>query len=135
MDVSARDRLRRDIRRAVHQACLHRFERDRVVAPLETELDLESLCAAHAEAAVAEEEIRHWVAEDEEEFEHALLISDLVARRVGRTNPQTGPTPALAAEEPGPKTAAANARPARQAPSIATLLDDMFAQPPARTSR
>lgn len=133
MEITARDRLRRDVRRVVHQTCLRHFERDPAGTPARGDYPLDAVEAARVEAAVSTEDLQQWIAEDEAEFERALLLSDLVARRINGTTITAAPaatataavTPVRAAPAPDDTTAA---RPARTAPSITALLDDMFAQ-------
>lgn len=139
MESNSRDCLRRDVRRAVHQACWRRLEGDQSADSQDGFKAVAEIRAAYAGADVSDEEIRRWVAEDEADFDRAILISDLVARRVMRAAPApaaaTAATP-VAANAPARANApaAAGARPAdaprpvRTAPSISTLLDDMFAQ-------
>lgn len=124
MESTARDRLRRDVRRVVHRTCLRHFEHDQSSVPTRTEYDLEASRAACTDATITDDEVSRWIEEEEAEFQRALLISELVARRVGSRS-TTAPTKAAAVLE---TPAAAATRPARSEPSITALLDDMFAQ-------
>lgn len=133
MEPNSRDTLRRAVRRAVHQACWRRLEGDHGRGEAESFREIDHLRAEHPEAHVSDDDIRAWIAEDEGDFDRAILISDLVARRVQRTaEPEAAPAPTpVAAREEVPVRAAREAvvrAPVRTAPSITALLDDMFAQ-------
>jgi len=131
MESTDRDRLRRETRRVVHQTYLRHFERDPMGTPARKDYDLSRIRAECSASLITDEELNHWIDEDEHEFQRALLISDLVARRVG-TRTEPAPAKAPVTVEPLP---AAPPRPARTEPSIADLLDDMFAQRKPAPSR
>jgi hypothetical protein len=133
MELTARDRLRRDVRRVVHQTCLRHFERDAAGTPDLRDYALDAMEAARDAAAVSQADMQQWIAEDEADFERALLLSDLVARRISATTitaaPSATATTAVApVQTASPAEEAAASRPVRSAPSITALLDDMFAQ-------
>ncbi len=131
MEPSSRDCLRRAVRRAVHHACWRRLEGDHAKIHADAGPDIAAARTEFAEATVTDDDVRQWIADDEADFDRAILISDLVARRVART---AEPAPALervakpaaAARQATPEIALP--RPVRTAPSITALLDDMFAQ-------
>lgn len=127
MEPVSRELLRRAVRRTVHQHCLLRLEGDFAATHTNLTSEIDSVRAAHPRAALPDAELESWIAEDETEFDRAMLISDLVARRVQRTaapvvERAAAPVVVALPREPVER------RPARTAPSISTLLDDMFAQ-------
>lgn len=124
MESTARDRLRRDVRRVVHHTCLRHFEHDQSSVPTRAEYDLEAPRAACTDTTITDDEVSRWIEEEEAEFQRAVLISELVARRVGSRSTTASTKAAAVLEAP----AAPAARPARSEPSITALLDDMFAQ-------
>jgi hypothetical protein len=139
MEPTSRDQLRRAVRRAVHHACWQRLEGDHEHIHADPTAEIAEARAACPVPEVTDDEVRRWITEDETEFDRAILISDLVARRVQRTAAPPAPTPAPVRVEPVTITAAAAREivvraPVRTAPSITALLDDMLAQQRATTS-
>jgi hypothetical protein len=127
METNSREVLRRAVRRAVHRACWRRLEGDTESTHTERTVDLAQVRAENA-GAVAEVEMQSWIAEDEAEFDRAMLISDLVARRVQRSA-APAPIPALVPAGIVEPEREIIARPSgRASPSITDLLDDMFSQ-------
>ena len=132
METNSREVLRRAVRRAVHRACWRRLEGEAESTPAELAVEITQVRVEHA-VAVAEVEVQSWITEDEGEFDRAMLISDLVARRVQRCA-----APAAAAAAPAaivePEREIVARPPVRSSPSIADLLDDMFSQQQSATA-
>jgi hypothetical protein len=130
MEPNSRECLRRAVRRAVHQACWRRLDGDHALIHADPSAEIAAARAAHHAIDVTDEDVRIWIAEDEAEFDRAILISDLVARRVLRTAAPAGMVAPAPRVEPTPSAARdVDVRtPVRTAPSITALLDDMLAQ-------
>jgi hypothetical protein len=80
------------------------------------------------ESGLADKTLRDWVTEDEDSFENAVLISELVSKNLGPRAAATAPAP-----ESRPTSAPAapknQPRPRPQTvPGIADMLDDMLSQ-------
>ena len=139
MEPTSREHLRRAVRRAVHHACWQRLEGDHEHINANPHEEIAQARAASSAADVTDEDVRAWIMEDEAEFDRAILISDLVARRVQRTA-EAPPPPSASAPVRAETTAKAPApeivvrAPVRSAPSISALLDDMLAQRRAATN-
>jgi hypothetical protein len=131
METNSREVLRRAVRRAVHRACWRRLEGEAESTPAELAVEITQVRVEHA-VAVAEVEVQSWITEDEGEFDRAMLISDLVARRVQRcAAPAAAAAPAAIVE---PEREIVARPPVRSSPSIADLLDDMFSQQQSATA-
>jgi hypothetical protein len=81
------------------------------------------------ESGLADKTLRDWVTEDEDSFENAVLISELVSKNLGSVRapagapaPETRPSSAPAAPKNQPRP-----RP-QTVPGIADMLDDMLSQ-------
>ena len=109
METTARDRVRRGVRAAVYRACWRRLEGDETGA--QAVLACEVPAALSHGGEVDDELVRGWLDEDAADFDRAVLISELVARRAGAA----GAVPAAprAARVPEPDIAPASPRPSR----------------------
>jgi hypothetical protein len=131
MEPNARDILRRGVRAAVYRACWRRLEGDESGAQALLSCELPAALSNSGDAGTVDDElVRSWLDEDTADFDRAVLISDLVARRSGGgVAASPGAAPALAAA-PARAASAAPEPPARRprSPAIADLLDGMFEQ-------
>lgn len=143
MESTSLEKLRRSVRLAVHRACRRRQE--------EGDAGWRAGCAeilslAGAAGASQEARLPQWIADDEADFDRAVLISDLVAARLARQapsaafiySPPAGAAPSTEAPAPGSGTAASSSggtRAAGSSPAIADLLDQMLAAQRPSASR
>jgi hypothetical protein len=129
MEITARDRVRRGVRAAVYRSCWRRLDGDEPGARAVLACEVPAALAHGGEGgAVDDELVRAWLDEDAADFDRAVLISDLVARRAGAVR---GPAATSFAGTSGPASATPSTKPARPAsgaPAIADLLDGMLAQ-------
>lgn len=123
MELTAREKLRRDVRAVVHRACWRRFEGDETAAQSILAGELPPILTDAASDESATDTLRRWLDEDEADFAQALVISDLVARRMNR--PAAAFTPA---SQTAPLPATRSRLGGGASPSVADLLDDMFSQ-------
>ncbi len=129
MEANARDLLRRGVRAAVYRACWRRLEGDEAGAQDLLSCELPAVRSSASAAAAADDElVRSWLDEDTADFDRAVLISDLVARRAASTGmPAASAAPVVPVNKPASTT---SERPVRgtSSPAIADLLDGMLAQ-------
>jgi hypothetical protein len=129
--------LRREVRHLVYRTCRQRLEGDETGAQQALDSGLANLLAAETVVVAKEPAVREWVEAEEAEFDRALLISDLVASRLGRDARRENAR-AKASRAAPPPPASAQPRPASAGvPGIADMLDDMLSQqrrPTARSS-
>jgi len=125
METTARDRMRRGVRAAVYRACWRRLEGDEPGAQALLSCEVPAALAQSEGGAVDDELVRAWLDEDAADFDRAVLISDLVARRTTFVSPLASMPQPVRAPEPVRER---HARPAAGAPAIADLLDGMLAQ-------
>lgn len=138
MESPALASLRREVRQLVHRTCRQRWEGDAAAAQEALDSEIARLLARQAGDGVDEATVRGWVAADEADFDRAVLISDLVASRIGAAGATTKPSVAGATVAPPATPAAAPARsrpPAGTVPGIADMLDDMLTQQKPRKAR
>lgn len=133
MHPLSRDQIRRGVRAAVYRACWRRLDGDEAGAQAVLACEVPAALAPEGEAPGVDDAIvQGWLQEDMADFDRAVLISELVARRT--------PAPA-AAQTPAHARAPARAMPAPadrdedlprpvpgSVPAIADLLDGMLAQ-------
>jgi hypothetical protein len=131
MHPPARDCLRTTIRRIVHRACWRRHDGDEAGAVATRDAELDAFLNTLDGPTLPSTTLQNWIEQDEAEFEHAILISDLVARRMSRAAGDLGPpipdslrlVPSPRMEDPVPP------RPRREhVPAVADLLDEMLSQ-------
>lgn len=132
MDHQTRDRLRRGVRAAVYHACWRRLDGDEAGAQAILDCEVPAALAQAGEGAMDEAEVRIWVDEDTADFDRAVLISDLVARRGRIATSQPAMTSAAASvyARPAPRVVE-DTPPARisgEVPAIADLLEGMLTQ-------
>lgn len=129
METNPREVLRRAVRRAVHRACWRSLEGDSAPTQSDLATEITRARAEHGDAGpISEVEVQSWITEDETEFDRAMLISDLVARRVHRTVAPVAVEEEIPVVPVSPEPVIAARPPTRTSPSIADLLDDMFSQ-------
>lgn len=137
--TTLRDRLRREVRDAVFCACRQRLVGAPTTADewLATELSL--LRTQHSGANVTDLELAMWQREDEENFAHAKLVSELVAEQVGRLLASSPAAVPGSSGVPGGRPPVATGTALRDlpptersafgaVPDVADLLDGMLAQ-------
>lgn len=123
MEPTVREKLRQALRTAVHRACWHRREGDAAGAEVMLASETDAVLAAAGVVETGADEIVRWREEDAADFDHAMLIGELVSRRLA---PQVA-APAPAEILPRPLARPPRAR-AGVAPEIADMLDEMLAQ-------
>jgi len=122
MESQSRESRRRELRASVFRICLKRDPAETALNGLpETRIE-EALVSAGLSAD--DEEARRWYEEDLADFSRAVLVSDLVARRMGE--PSRRERPSRRARSAAPVGARAVGR--KGTPSVADLLDGMLAQ-------
>lgn len=129
MEITARDHVRRGVRAAVYRSCWRRLEGDESGAQSMLSCEVPAALAFGNDAGALDDElVRAWLDEDTADFDRAVLISDLVARRAGAVAMPVA-VPQARTSEPAPvplstRPSRANAGP----PAIADLLEGMLAQ-------
>lgn len=80
------------------------------------------------DSGITDKALRDWVTEDEDSFEHAVLISELVSKNLGPVRAGApAPETRAAAAPAAPAKTQPRQRPAT-VPGIADMLDDMLSQ-------
>jgi len=127
------DNLRRQVRSVVHRVCMQRH-RGEVDAP-DLEAELSDLFAHEGLERPADDELSRWLDEDHADFDRAVLVSELISESERRPASEviSVPVPVPVTQrtpEPARPAVEQPTRPARLngAPSVADLLDGMFAQ-------
>lgn len=124
MEITARDRMRRGVRAAVYRACWRRLEGDEPGAQALLACEVPAALAHEGASGADEALVRTWLEEDTADFDRAVLISDLIARR---SPVVAAPSAAQPVRSAAPAVELA-ARPPERPPAIADLLDGMLAQ-------
>lgn len=135
MEPNARELVRRGVRAAVYRSCWRRLEGDEPGAQALLSCELPVVLADSKQpVAIDDELVRTWLVEDMADFDRAVLVSDLVARRTAGPQAQA-PDKAAAMMSRSPVITEVQAGVAADAPvrksgspAIADLLDGMLAQ-------
>lgn len=124
MESPPREKQRREVRASVHRICLRWDDAAELVRNgLSEAQTVEALVSAGVPAD--DVEARRWCADDLASFGQALLVTELVSRRIGSVGPEKKSLRRSRPEEP----VAAGTVPRRSGtPSVADLLDGMLAQ-------
>ncbi len=122
MESRSRDVQRREVRASVFRICLRGEDAAKIAARGLTEAQVTEVLVS-AGMSPDNEEARGWYEEDLADFSRAVLVSELVSRRVGEPARKAAPT-RRSQRRSAPESRSAG----KGAPSVADLLDGMLAQ-------
>lgn len=119
--------MRRTVRRLVYASCRRTMETSDVILSGDLVNSVRAEIGTAEESGVTDKTLRDWVTGDEDSFENAVLISELVSKNLGPIRSTAGAlAPEASAATTSPKT---QPRPRPQTvPGIADMLDDMLSQ-------